>query len=422
MHEILPASDLESLQLLRAQLTDTVLQRGILIPHPRDEFELLEEKVLEALELKKERVTKCGHYVRRESAASYLSIIDSDSGLGSSEEDGATDNGRCCTCDNALKLAKLGVGAGNKRWTLKVFAANGLMRANTWSAVWTDMERIDVEIRPWLSEDLQRRLEERRLEEEIEAKIRAEDEGQRIKAIVEEQVRAAVEQREQAERSARRVYAQEAAARNFEQQAEASPVRQTAPVNRPRSRGKEVATSCNINDSLPEVYRAKDVPLSLLLKNYVYLLAQDRRNVAIFFLAVVALFLSLRLDVKVPTGRLTALDNTYYQHVLPEVRVGMLNHSNADDGGQMEVPPSIGVYDLSLDTAASANQTATDPVDTPRPQSLAEEAYENDHATKQGTVAIETKSSDVSMDMPDVTSPQGSDVTFETEVAEMLDD
>ena len=52
MQKVLPHQILENWKLIQEKVTNTVLERGILIPHPRDEYELLEERLLESLELK----------------------------------------------------------------------------------------------------------------------------------------------------------------------------------------------------------------------------------------------------------------------------------------------------------------------------------------------------------------------------------
>ena len=145
MQEVLPQRTLDNLQLLRSKVTETVLQRGILIPHPREEYELLEERLLEALELRKERVTKCGHFRSRDSMSSTSSgessVRSDDSGVGSSIE---SDGELCSTCQHHLKTARTVTGKGGSRWNIRVFAANGLMRASAWSAAWGEMERVDV--------------------------------------------------------------------------------------------------------------------------------------------------------------------------------------------------------------------------------------------------------------------------------------
>lgn len=269
MQEVLPQSTLDNLQRLRSKVSETILQRGILIPHPREEYELLEERLLEALELRKERVTKCGHFRARDSTSSASSeegSLNSDSGVGSSVE---SDGDLCMTCKHHLKTVRPIAGFGGSRWNIRVFAANGLMRASAWTAAWSEMERVDVEILPWIEEDLRRQLD---------AKMEQEDVDKSLDVGLPETWCNPVLDPEQA----------------------AFP-----PATTTESRQ---AVECESPDSaLPQVYRAKDVPLSLLLRNYIFLLAKDRRNIAIFALAILAMWLSLRAALVSPTLEISSL-------------------------------------------------------------------------------------------------------------------
>lgn len=138
-----------------------VKQRGILIAHPRDEYDLLEERLLEALELERPRIRK-GHYIG-------ASKSDSDSGFESSSQNG-TDDGletedrdsqnvkdKCPDCGTPVgcKIEQ------DRKWEIKIFAANGLMRSGAWSAAWKQMEKIDVEVAVWMPEDVRFEVEER---------------------------------------------------------------------------------------------------------------------------------------------------------------------------------------------------------------------------------------------------------------------
>lgn len=291
MQELLPAQVLANLQLLRSKVSETVLQRGILIPHPREEYELLEERLLEALELKEERVTKCGHFQGRVStnlsSPTYTSGEDSDSGLGSSID--GSDGERCATCQHHIKTAKSGVGSRGKKWKIRVFAANGLLRSSAWSAVWPEMERVDVEILPWISDDMRRQLDERREKEEREERERLEDEEERIKEIVDEQVRLAHEEMKRIEEVERRAKMEENASRSEVAKPYAETIMAKAPSSDAITSGSLTAPA-----DLPQIYRPSQIPLSILLKNYVYLLAQDRRNIVMAVLGVIALFFAIR--------------------------------------------------------------------------------------------------------------------------------
>jgi hypothetical protein len=138
-----------SWKLLQEKLADTVLERGILLPHPQDEYDVLEERLLDALELPvrpRAKILSCGHYLGPDEADD-LSSED-----GSENEDETTKKPSrerwCDICGREVKYEELGIGAKQKRFRIKVYASNGLMTAGAWAAVWTEMERVDVEIEP----------------------------------------------------------------------------------------------------------------------------------------------------------------------------------------------------------------------------------------------------------------------------------
>ncbi|PKS05552.1 hypothetical protein jhhlp_008069 [Lomentospora prolificans] len=180
-----PAKSLrDSWRQLQDRMGDTVLERGVLLPHPQDDYELLEERVLEALELplkRKARILECGHYL----GPSNIMTIESDT---ESEDEDWEKDGRlsrideedkshwCNTCKHEIKYESLGPG---KVFRVKVYASNGLMKAGAWGACWKEMERVDIEIEPIVDASLQgelnelateqeRREEEARIAEEME--------------------------------------------------------------------------------------------------------------------------------------------------------------------------------------------------------------------------------------------------------------
>lgn len=293
MQELVPAHTMENLQLVRSKVSETVLQRGVLIPHPREEYELLEERLLEALELRDERITKCGHFFKRDSTGSTSSDSDHDSGVGSTSD--SSDSSTCATCKSHVKTLRSPAGSGKSKWTIRVFAANGLMRSAAWSAAWSEMESVDVEILPWISDDIRRKLDERREEEEVEERERQEEEAERIKEIVEEQVQLAYEQRMAAQEQQRQADDTErrAKVRKEELEGREMVLRSTEPAS-PLPTPIEETPAQSKGNEVPDIYRPSQIPLSILVRNYLYLLAQDRRNVVIFFLVVVSAFFLIR--------------------------------------------------------------------------------------------------------------------------------
>lgn len=125
-----------------------VQARGILIPHPQDEYELLEERVFETLELERPRI-RSNHFLPNGGA---------DSGFESgsqTDEEVELESLHEFTCPDCGK----GVGKDNNRkWEVKVYAANGLMRAGAWGAAWRDMEKVDIEISLCLPEDVRQEV------------------------------------------------------------------------------------------------------------------------------------------------------------------------------------------------------------------------------------------------------------------------
>ncbi|KAH7389788.1 hypothetical protein BKA66DRAFT_414267 [Pyrenochaeta sp. MPI-SDFR-AT-0127] len=366
MARIMPGWLVENFKLLEEKLQDIILmRRGLLIPHPRDEYELLEERILESLELKTPRLLKCGHFVApdddtdREEEDDIASIPDDDrTGRGSRMSGGTlTDDGKweehighvgddniCTDCHHELKKPGKGVGIGTRKWDMRIYAANGLMRAAAWSACWNDMERCDVEISPWIPDELRKtlerrardeqeaekrkqmytvelqrqiqeatvkqkileeeaverkRLEEMELQKSFEAAAAALDrsveekaaEKKRLEEVFEEKIKEAkeavrleVEAQALAESNAiaERFRALEDALKEQKKAESAPETRQKSPRKSSRSiSGQPLATQ---------------IPLSTLLKNYVLVLLGDQRNLIILVLSVAVVFLSLNMD------------------------------------------------------------------------------------------------------------------------------
>ena len=267
LESVLPGYILENWKLLQEKATETVLQRGILIPHPREDYDLLEERLLESLELKLPRILKCGHFHLDPDEEAELVDLDTDA-FNDDEDDDAD---ICDDCGRRVRDGRFGSGTGSRRWDIKVYAANGLMRAGAWGAAWREMERVDVEILPWMEEDMKRELELRKEEEE-----RHMMEQRQVQP--EKTVRGGGSSKGLDDARMREIYGEEAQAYVDglvnEEQAPLSPP--------PRKRHREKR-------------RQQDVPLWTLLRNYIYLAAQDPRNVALGVLSMLVLFLSLGL-------------------------------------------------------------------------------------------------------------------------------
>ena len=290
MESVLPPSILENWKILLEKATPTVLERGILIPHPKEDYDLLEERLLESLELKTPRILKCGHFhLSAEEEADILAA----GGESDSDNDDTNDADICLDCGRRIRDGRFGTaGEGNKRWNIKLFAANGLMRAGAWSAAWREMERVDVEILPWMEEDMKRELELRR--EEEEEKIRSEQ--QQMPMEREEGVAGLDDDR------LREIYGDSAMRDGGDPQAFVDGFGETTPLPTPKKPSRR-----------RHMKRNEETPLSDLLVEYIHHAIEDRRNIAIFILSIVVLFLSLRSP---PPPRL-ALQKTANQDVFP---------------------------------------------------------------------------------------------------------
>ncbi len=130
-----------------------VKARGILIPHPQEDYELLEERLLESLELEKPRI-RSSHFIRQDGAGA-------DSGFESASQ---TDEEDANSSPHGFQCPDCGKGVDperHRRWEIKVYAANGLMRAGAWAAAWREMEKVDVEIGLWMPKDVRQEVNAR---------------------------------------------------------------------------------------------------------------------------------------------------------------------------------------------------------------------------------------------------------------------
>lgn len=163
----------DSWRLLQDHVGDTLLERGILLPHPQDDYEVLEERLLDALELpgkRRARILECGHYIGysnmmgdsdEDSGDEFDRIHDDDN---ENDDDGEEEDAElssryrwCPTCREDIKFDTLG---DSKIFKIKVFASNGLISPGAWQACWKEMERVDVELEPLVDSTLQDELEQ----------------------------------------------------------------------------------------------------------------------------------------------------------------------------------------------------------------------------------------------------------------------
>ena len=292
----LPPGVRENWALLAEKVGAEVRARGILVPHPREDYDLLEERLLESLALRAPRILQCGHFHLSPEEAAEVARAGPASDDG---EEGGSDAGGedvCEDCGQRVRDGRTGsLGRGGRRWDIRIYAANGLMRAGAWGAAWREMERVDVEIQPWIEDGLRRELELlREADDALRRSTGAEStpsEGARARRATEQP-------------------ASPRGARPYD----ASPLPSPGPhMDDQRRReiygdptppfGDDPFVDARLDApghpaaaSRPPV----DLPLSTLLVNYARLLMQDRRNVAVALLSIMVAFLALRPQTPVP--------------------------------------------------------------------------------------------------------------------------
>ncbi|GKU11611.1 unnamed protein product [Fusarium langsethiae] len=197
---------------LQNRMGDTTVERGILLPHPQNDYEVLEERLLEALELplrRRARILECGHYL---GPSNMMTIEDSDSESDEDEEEDEEESERrreirrqsqpthwCKTCKSDIHYESLGQG---KIFRVKVYASNGLIRGGAWEACWKEMERVDVELEPLVDAVSQHELVQLEADQERELAMREAEEEERYVRLEEE--RREFESRERGRVSRRR--------------------------------------------------------------------------------------------------------------------------------------------------------------------------------------------------------------------------
>jgi hypothetical protein len=350
MVRIMPDWLVENYKLLEEKLQDIILmRRGLLIPHPRDEYDLLEERILESLELKAPRLLKCGHFIGpeddtdKEDECDEASLPDDNTGRGSRMSGGTfteeqewkdgmedPDASMCSDCHHEVKRPGKGIGAGKRRWQVKIYAANGLMPANAWTACWNDMERCDVEISPWIPDELRKTFERRIVEEEeavnrkhmyaLELQRQIQDAALKQKVVEEEEAeRKRLDEAERLERSGEEKAAEKkrfedaveekiaGAKEEIRMELEAQAMVEADSIAE-RLRALEESLKEPTKKSVPvsltapsRTLRAADIPLSTLLKNYILVLLKDQRNIIILVLGALVVFLAMNMD-RAPAG------------------------------------------------------------------------------------------------------------------------
>lgn len=361
MQKVLPSHILENWKLLQEKVTDTVLERGILIPHPRDEYELLEERLLESLELKVPKILQCGHFHRDEDEGPHNNQSDH------VDVDSDNDADICDDCGRRVRDGRFGTGTGTKRWNIKVFAANGLMRAGAWAAAWREMERIDVEIIPWIDEDMKRQLELQNQEEarRVPQQVEEENQGQSARAtptMDEARMREIYGDEPQPDIDG----SEDEVSKLHENCLSPSPDLHHEHQSRPESPSdrRQTRPESPLNSQYQRQRYAEAIPLEVLLRNYIYLAAQDRRNIAIFFLSLLVLFLALSKPATVPL-QITPPSPDYFSTTPSIPLVEVISQSSAPISSSASTS-----HPLSVSSSSAAPIAFIPQVHTPDPQTI----------------------------------------------------
>ncbi|KAF4212743.1 hypothetical protein CNMCM5878_000762 [Aspergillus fumigatiaffinis] len=283
LREVLPPEYWRRWKLLEEKVGSSVIRdRGVLISHPEDMYDLLEERLLESLELQRPRLHH-GHFLGHEDT-------ESEKGDQSATEDSATDDEqgeKCPDCGGRLPRHDL-----SRKWEIKVFAANGLMRAGAWAAAWKEMEKVDVEVGLWLPSEIRRELEKRLLDNDRPST----------------DLRLQVPQlREPATSITAELYDQPSRTNTPTPLIHEPILFAPEEAARPSSPAPAITTPAKAPGMPPPTYSPRsvgEIDLQTLLINYIRVLASDRRNVTIVLLSVLAVYLALGVKPQTSSSHL----------------------------------------------------------------------------------------------------------------------
>ncbi|PYI04162.1 hypothetical protein BO78DRAFT_177711 [Aspergillus sclerotiicarbonarius CBS 121057] len=303
LREVLPSEYWRRWKLLEEKVGSGVLrERGVLISHPEDMYDLLEERLLESLELQRPRLDH-GHFLGQDEN-------DSERDDQSVKEESATDEEEGEDCPDCGGRVVRHNDAGRK-WEIKVFAANGLMRAGAWAAAWKEMEKVDVEVGLWLPSEIRRELERRLLEEEI--------------CHFENQLQVPSQEPEHGMAEVRHPSLQ-TPPRAIEEHAPFVPqqAERPSPVTE-----KGAAQEPQMPEPLYVPRSSDDIDLQTLLVNYVRVLASDRRNVALAVLSLLVVFFAIHATPQANQSALRPFPQDILESVSGSSPVVSLMHSSS---------------------------------------------------------------------------------------------
>ena len=281
IREVLPEEYKKRWIKLQDSMNNAEVQsRGVLIPHPKEDYELLEERLLESLDLEQPRIRQ-NHYLPEDDRTSADSGFESASQTSAEDECGEKGH----TCPDCGKK----VDEAQRKWNIKVYAANGLMRAGAWSAAWREMEKVDVEIGVWMPEEARKAVEARIEELNVQEEVRGE--GGHVDPL-----RGTTGHGEMDERL-REVYGEPPKHEETRSQEDIDGLfEEPMPMPQPNSEAnaKHAPTSMPYtHQPMPPLSPEQKIPLSDLLFNYIRAMVEDRRNILIALLSVLVVFYAM---------------------------------------------------------------------------------------------------------------------------------
>lgn len=319
VEEVLPPQYWKRWRRLQEKVGSGVLRdRGVLISHPEDLYDMLEERLLESLELQRPLVHR-GHFIGHEEAdpGSEGELSDREE----SETDGEQGD-ECPDCGGRVFHQS----DTNRKWEIRVYAANGLMRAGAWAAAWKEMEKVDVEVGVWLPSDIRRALEKRLAEEHMAVST----EHAHPAMAFNDADKLGMEPRRLSFQTHSRTFSY---AGSF------------------RSSGPAMQSQLDEKRSdLPQVDQEHEIALRTLLVNYIRVLAGDRRNVALVFMSILVIFLAIGFQPQ--NSQLQDVLHSFTREEFVETPVAPKVEVNLDVPGVLVTPSSASLLESIIPTSS----------------------------------------------------------------------
>ncbi|KAL4893799.1 hypothetical protein BDV59DRAFT_24028 [Aspergillus ambiguus] len=251
LQDVLPPEYWRRWKRLEEKVGSGVLRdRGVLISHPEDMYDVLEERLLESLELQRPRLDH-GHFLGHDADEEKEGHSTTD------DEEGE----ECPDCGGRVVHQT----SASRKWEIRVFAANGLMKAGAWAAAWKEMEKVDVEVGLWLPSEVRRELEKRLLDSQNNSRMQTSQLQGPVSALP--------------------------------QSLENPRLRGHTPLPAQRSSSSASGATMRQEQQGSNVFepmrRPAEIDLQTLLVNYIRVLAADRRNVAIVVLSILVVFFAI---------------------------------------------------------------------------------------------------------------------------------